>query len=131
YSLPGVIVALLYWRRNPKRAIVSMPEGWRGLTATKQGRALLFIGPGSLVLTVVFALALSAQLSSLWVMPFFFTVPILLALAVSPANARQFWYAAPAAVAVFCAVMFAITPLLRDNLLERARSNTVEPVAEL
>lgn len=131
YSLPGVIVALLYWRRNPKRAIVSMPEGWRALTATKQGRALLFIGPGSLVLTVVFALTLSAQLSSLWVMPFFFTVPILLALAVSPANARQFWYAAPAAVAVFCAVMFAITPLLRDNLLERARSNTVEPVAEL
>ncbi|WP_421925368.1 glycosyltransferase family 39 protein [Neoaquamicrobium sediminum] len=131
YSLPGVIVALLYWRKRPGRAIISMPEGWRGLPATVQGRALLFIGPGSLVLTIVFALVLSAQLSSLWVIPFFFTVPILLALAVAPGNAVHIWYAAPAAVIVFCAAMAAATPWLRGDLLERATSNTVEPVVEL
>src|SRR5690606_18040816 len=131
YSLPGVIIALLYWRKRPERAIVSMPEGWRGLSATRQGRALLFVGPGSLVLTIVFALVLSAQLSSLWVIPFFFPVPILPALAVAPANAIPFWYAAPAAVIVFRASMSAVTPWLRGNLLERATSNTVEPVVEL
>jgi 4-amino-4-deoxy-L-arabinose transferase-like glycosyltransferase len=131
YSLPGVVIALLYWRKPKAGAATLIPAGWRDLTANAQGRALLFVGPGSALLTMIIALALSAQLSSLWVMPFFFTVPILLALAVSPANAAHYWYAAPAAVVVFCAIVLAMTPWLRSSHMQRASSNTVVPVSVL
>src|SRR5690606_2935533 len=83
YALPAMPLVLLFCRRGDRLASVS-PRGWRAFSDTAPGRAPLFAGLGTIMLTVLVGVSIGAPLSSVWVIPSFIFLPILIAAVVSP-----------------------------------------------
>src|SRR5690606_9949862 len=84
------------------------------LRQTVEGRALLWTTFVPLVLVIVLAIIFSAELSSVWALPMFSSVPILLLLLVPPQQLETGRAVVLVAAAVYCAVLLAVSPLVRQ-----------------
>ena len=128
YALPGF--ALLLAHRYPRdgRPIVAR-EQVRMLSLTVEGRALLaaiFLPP---LYTILLGLALHAELSSLWSIPFFVFIPFIMVSFMPKLFADRRGIVLPVLIGLFCFVALAWAPTIKRYTLEIGRSNSAVPIS--
>ncbi len=127
YSLPAFGYLALF--RRPRDGMPLFAFGqFAVLRETVVGRA---VGT-ALVLPVVFTILLGVvtegELSSLWAIPFFSLLPLAIVLCLPRRAARRAPTLGLLALAVYCAVLLAVAPFVREATLDRARSYSAVPL---
>lgn len=130
YALPAVLVLLLVLQRNQATAILDL-RAFRGLRRKPVGRALLSTTFVPIVLVVLLAASFAAELSSVWALPMFFSVPILLLLLVPEGQLEVHRAVMPAVVLVYCAVLLAALPVIRMVMYPDAELRRTVPVRSI
>lgn len=112
YALPATgVIGLALWRNGATRLV---EPGWvRRLRQGVKGRALLWATFGPLALAVFLGTVFSADLSSVWALPMFYSVPILLLLSAPQGQLERRRGVIPAIAVGFCLVLMAAVPAVR------------------
>lgn len=112
YALPAALVLLSVLRRR-KASLLVDTSGLRRLPRTVVGRALLWTTFGPLLLVLFLGVVFSADISSVWALPMFFSAPTLLMLLVPRGQVERRLEAIPVIVVIYCAVLLAAFPLMK------------------
>ncbi|MET0597642.1 MAG: glycosyltransferase family 39 protein [Mesorhizobium sp.] len=126
YMVPALIPVLLAVPRFPRRA--ELGRGWQALTGSIGGRALIAAALVPAALTLVLGLVLNAELSSLWSIPFFVFIPLLLVALLAPAPGPLRLDRALIALAIYTAAVLSASPLIERRTLATARGASALPV---
>lgn len=111
YALPAGLVLAIAVLRNGRGAWFETRQ-LASLAQTLTGRALLWVSFGSLGLTLALGMIFSARFSSVWALPLYFPVPILLVMCIRPGRLEDRRSVVPLAVAVYAAALLALSPLI-------------------
>jgi len=130
YSLPALLFLAAFRRIGDGLPLIAVGQVVR-LRETLEGRAVLAAMVLPVLFTMVLAILTAGTLSSLWTIPFFAVVPLALVLCLPRALARSAPTRGLLLVAIYCAVLLATAPFTRDASLERARSSSATPLAEI
>ncbi len=109
YSLPGLAVVGLFRNFSDGGPLMDWQAVAR-LRGSVEGRALLAVAFLPFLLTMVLALAIAANLTSTWEIPFFFCIPILLTLLLPERIAERRAGRAPMVVTGIAALLFVAAP---------------------
>ncbi|WP_295809954.1 glycosyltransferase family 39 protein [uncultured Nitratireductor sp.] len=125
YLLPVVLVLLIAILRNGRGPWFDAAP-FLALRETLAGRALLWTGFGSLVLTLLLGIVFAVQFSSVWALPLYFAAPIFLLLLIKPGRLEAQKPAVPAAVVLYGACLLALTPFIyRQEAQDTSHYNDV------
>jgi 4-amino-4-deoxy-L-arabinose transferase-like glycosyltransferase len=127
YALP-VFVLLIPHRYFRDGLPIFAVDQWRAFRKTAQGRALISATVLPPLVTIALALALNAQVSSLWAIPFFVFLPFFLVALLPRELATRQKFVVPIVMAVYAAVLLALAPSIKERTLREARGNSATPV---
>lgn len=130
YALPAVLVLLLVLQRNQATAILDL-RAFRELRRTPVGRALLSTTFVPAVLVALLAASLAADMSSVWALPMFFSMPILLLLLVPEGQLEMRRAVMPAVVLIYCAGLLAALPVIRMVMYPDSELRHTVPVRSI
>jgi len=114
YAAPvGIILYITLIRNRSAGARLLDRSGLRRFTDSVQGRALLWTTFGSIGVTVIVGILLGTELSSVWALPMFFSLPIFL-LAPIAGNALEVRReVVPVIIGIYCVGLLAAAPIIR------------------
>lgn len=130
YAAPGLAVMGLLRRRGDGLVLFDWKQV-RAILSPLRGQVLVWAGIATVPLTMALALIAQSPLTSNWSLPIFTLVPILLVLILPAQIARRMWHWAFGLALLFMAVMLALSPLIRSEILARAHVNSAVPIAAM
>ena len=130
YALPGCILLLAHRFPQDGKPLIAVDQV-RGLWSTVAGRALLAAAVLPTVFTVVIALSLDAQLSSLWSIPFFVFIPFLMVACLPASLAERYRAVVPMLLGGFCIIALLLAPTMKRYTLAIGRSNSAVPIEDV
>ncbi|MBO6639507.1 MAG: glycosyltransferase family 39 protein [Roseitalea sp.] len=130
YALPGLAVLGLLRRPGDGAPLF----GWRDARcalSTVSGRAVVWAGLLTVPIAMLLALIVRSPLTSNWTVPVFCVVPILLALLLPIKIAERMRRWTIGLSLGFMAIMLAISPIIRGEIIGRAAVNAAVPLAAM
>jgi 4-amino-4-deoxy-L-arabinose transferase-like glycosyltransferase len=127
WCLPG-FVPLIAMRRRRAVNVRALNDIRSDLTSNAAGRALLVVAVLPYVLTIVLGVAAGADISSVWALPLYFVVPLVMMLLIPEDAARRHWRSAMATLCVFVVSVLALSPLLYERSLANPRNYATVPL---
>ncbi len=130
YCLPGYLLLLAMWRRGD-HVMTNMLAPFKTLRTSLKGRALLTAITVSLILTYVLAFLSKADLTAVWALPLYFTIPIIMAAQVPQNILRVRWKSAAFLCLAFLSVTILVSPAIYALNLSRPTSYNLLPVRSI
>lgn len=127
YSLPAYLVLLLHRYRKDGLPVLATNQ-FATLWRSSKGRALVTVAALPMVYTIALALVFAAQVSSLWSIPFFVFLPVLMVLCLPAPLAARRRTIVPVVLGVYAVCLMAAAPVIERVALAGARSNTAVPL---
>jgi 4-amino-4-deoxy-L-arabinose transferase-like glycosyltransferase len=130
YTLPIFLLLIPHRFPRSRKPLFALNQ-WREFRETLQGRALACVSILSPLITLALGLALNAQVSSLWAIPFFVFIPFFLVALLPCELASRQKFVVPAMIAIYAVALLLLAPSIRERSLERARGNAATPLAAI
>lgn len=127
YALPVFLLLIPHRSLGDAQPLFALSQ-WRALGQTPQGRALIFVTVLAPLLTIALGLALNAQVSSLWAIPFFVFLPFFLVTLLPAKLAARQKFVVPIMMVVYAASLLTLAPWIKERSLDRARGNSATPL---
>lgn len=130
YALPGFLLLVAHRYPHDGKPLFAVNQ-IRALWSTVAGRALLAVTVLPTVFTIILALVLDAQLSSLWAIPFFVFIPFLMVASLPASLAERYRTVVPMLLGGFCIIALLLAPTMKRYTLSIGRSNSAIPIEDV
>lgn len=127
YALPVFLLLIPHRFLRDGQPLFALNQ-WRALGQSPQGRALISVTVLAPLLTLALGLALNAQVSSLWAIPFFVFLPFFLVTLLPAILAARQKFVVPIMIAIYAASLLTLAPWIKERSLQRARGNSATPL---